>query len=107
MDIKPCSVRVAREPIRRFGGLDCRKPSKPDTALHSVPSETALTDKIATHEYTNVGRPRQKVGCDLFNFQNKKYIALIDYYSRYTEVAQLNSTLSSAVIIKIKEIDDR
>ena len=48
--------------------------------------------------------PYEKVGCDLFYFQNKTYLIVTDYYSHYPEIALLSSESSSQVIVKMKSI---
>lgn len=39
--------------------------------------------------------PWQKIGIDLFEFQRKVYMLVVDYYSKYIEIALLNSGFSS------------
>ena len=47
--------------------------------------------------------PWQVVGTDLFQWDDKNYLILVDYYSRYFEVLQLRSSTSSkSVIHKMK-----
>ncbi|XP_046571089.1 uncharacterized protein K02A2.6-like [Haliotis rubra] len=46
-------------------------------------------------------RPWQKVCADLFTWNNKEYIVLADYYSRFFKIDQLRSLSSSAVIRKL------
>lgn len=48
--------------------------------------------------------PWLKVGADLFHLQGKTYVAVVDYFSRYPELALLSSTSSAAVIVQIKSI---
>ena len=49
--------------------------------------------------------PFQKVGVDLCENRGEKYMILVDYYSRYIEIAQLGmGTSSQAVIKKLKEV---
>ncbi|CAM1322183.1 Uncharacterised protein r2_g3063 [Pycnogonum litorale] len=48
--------------------------------------------------------PWQKVGMDLFEYTNRKYLLIVDYLSRWIEVAQLRSTTSIAVIEHCKSI---
>lgn len=48
--------------------------------------------------------PHSEIGSDLFDFEGKKYLVLIDYYSRYIDVVLLQSTTSVAVIIAMKSV---
>eukprot|EP00118_Oscarella_pearsei_P023104 m.272463 g.272463 ORF g.272463 m.272463 type:complete len:1311 (+) comp40563_c0_seq3:40-3972(+) len=48
--------------------------------------------------------PWQKVATDLFDWRDHKYLLLIDYYSRYVEIAELPSTVSATVINRMKSI---
>ena len=43
-------------------------------------------------------RPWSKVGTDLFEFQGKYFLILVDYYSKFIEVAQLKHTTSLEII---------
>ena len=51
--------------------------------------------------------PWQKVATDLFQLKNQDYLLVVDYYSRYIEVAKLNSTTSQAIINHLKSIFSR
>ncbi|UYV71259.1 hypothetical protein LAZ67_8002419 [Cordylochernes scorpioides] len=42
-------------------------------------------------------RPWQKIGMDLFKFENKWYLVVIDYYSRFPEVVQLDRLTANVV----------
>ena len=48
--------------------------------------------------------PWQKVGSDLFMWKNSHYLLIIDYFSRYIEIAKLNSESSACVIKHMKSI---
>ena len=48
--------------------------------------------------------PWQKVGVDLFEYKKSSYIIIIDYFSRFIEIAKLTSTSSTAVITHMKSI---
>ena len=49
-------------------------------------------------------RPWQKVGTDIFEWKKCSYLLVIDYYSRYIEVAKLTSTTSRSVVQHLKSI---
>ena len=48
--------------------------------------------------------PWQKVGTVLFVWKRSTYLLVIDYYSRFIEVAELSSVKSESVILKLKKI---
>ena len=48
--------------------------------------------------------PWQKLGTDLFEWRHKHYLIVIDYYSRYVEIALLTSTTADEVIKHTKSI---
>ena len=52
-------------------------------------------------------RPWQKVATDLFEFQKSQYLLVIDYYSRFIEIAKLSTTTSTNVITHLKSIFSR
>lgn len=52
-------------------------------------------------------RPWQKVGVDLFTLNNSNYVLLVDYYSRFVEMAKLTPTRSEDVIVHLKSIFSR
>ena len=47
-------------------------------------------------------RPWEKVASDLFEFDKKQYLVVVDYYSLYPEVKHIPSTSSTAVIKGMK-----
>ena len=49
-------------------------------------------------------RPWQHIGADMMTFQNKEYLILMDYYSRYLEVVYTPTTTSKAIVEKMKNI---
>lgn len=48
--------------------------------------------------------PWYKVGMDMYEFENHHYILIVDYYSKYIEIALCKNTSSSEVITKVKSI---
>ena len=46
--------------------------------------------------------PWEKVASDIFDIQGKQYLVLVDYFSNFIEVEQLQSLSSTAVIRKLK-----
>lgn len=48
-------------------------------------------------------RPWQKVGMDLFEWSNKHYLLIIDFFSRYIEIAELRYTSAEVTVRAIKE----
>lgn len=46
--------------------------------------------------------PYGEVGCDLFEFIQKKYLMIVDYHARYFDAIELKSTTTSAVVSAIK-----
>ncbi|KAJ0174696.1 hypothetical protein K1T71_009804 [Dendrolimus kikuchii] len=51
--------------------------------------------------------PWHKVGSDIFEFKNKHFLLLVDYYSNFVEVCKLNDLTSNTVIQRMKEIFSR
>ena len=51
--------------------------------------------------------PWQIVGTDIFHWQNKDYLLVVDYYSRYWEVVRLGSMKAEYVITELKKIFSR
>lgn len=49
-------------------------------------------------------RPWEKLGSDLFFFENKWYLLVVDYHSRFIEVALLNNLRSSEVVMRMKSM---
>lgn len=49
-------------------------------------------------------RPWEKVATDLFEYKNKSYLLVVDYYSKFFEVCLLNNIRSETVITHMKSI---
>lgn len=52
-------------------------------------------------------RPWQRLGTDLFTWKENAYLLIVDYFSRYIEVARLTATTSLSVIAALKEAFSR
>ena len=57
-------------------------------------------EPMISHEIPS--RPWEKVGCDLFDFEDKHYLVCVDYYSDYFEVDRLFDKKGKEVISKLK-----
>ena len=67
-------------------------------AIHSQETkEPLMTSSFPT-------RPWERLGMDLFEYQGKMFLIVVDYYSRWIEVKQLHGHNSEAVIKSLKEI---
>ena len=49
-------------------------------------------------------RPWQRVGTDLFEWKKTDYLLVVDYYSRFIEIAKLTLTTAMGVISHLKSI---
>ncbi|XP_061178395.1 uncharacterized protein K02A2.6-like [Saccostrea echinata] len=52
-------------------------------------------------------RPWQKLGLDLFELNRKSFLTVVDYFSKFFEICELQSTTSSSIINKLKPIFSR
>ena len=59
-------------------------------------------EPLITSDFPN--RPWQTVGTDLFDYKGNQYLLLVDYFSRYIEIAKLTSTTSAAIVNHMKSI---
>ena len=61
------------------------------------PAEPVIPSKLPD-------RPWQKVASDLFELKGHPYLLVIDYFSRYVEVAKLSHTTSPDVIVHLQSM---
>ncbi|XP_062590681.1 uncharacterized protein K02A2.6-like [Saccostrea cucullata] len=52
-------------------------------------------------------RPWEMLGTDLFHLKNDNYLLVVDYFSRYVEIAKLKSTTSQSIVNHLKSIFTR
>ena len=52
-------------------------------------------------------RPWEKLATDLFEYKNKSYLLVVDYYSKFFEVSVLNNTKTETVIMHMKSMFSR
>ena len=57
-------------------------------------------EPMISHEIPS--RPWEKVGCDLFDFEDKHYLVCVDYYSDYFEVDRIFGKKGKEVISRLK-----
>lgn len=62
-------------------------------------------EELCPHDIPN--KPWLKVGTDLFWFNGNIYLLVVDYYSKFIEIVELKSTLSTSIINHIKGIFSR
>ncbi|XP_013407625.2 uncharacterized protein K02A2.6-like [Lingula anatina] len=67
---------------------DCIKCSEYQNRLPAEPLKPTVPPDL----------PYTEVGCDIFDFGAKKYLLLIDYYSKYIDVVELNAATTTATI---------
>ena len=49
-------------------------------------------------------RPWKRVGSDLFFWENETYLLVVDYFSRYIEVARLKVASAVTVVAALKDV---
>ncbi len=59
-------------------------------------------EPLISHERPDI--PWHKLGTDVFHFDDKNFILVVDYYSNYFEIAHLRDMSSKETIIKLKSI---
>ena len=52
-------------------------------------------------------RPWQRIGADLFHLNGNTYLLVVDYFSRYPDVAKLSTLTSQSVITALKAMFSR
>ena len=57
-------------------------------------------ETLKSHEIPS--RPWEKIGVDLFTYNNKEFLIIFDYYSNFWEINELSTTAAPAVIKKLK-----
>ncbi|XP_013412201.1 uncharacterized protein K02A2.6-like [Lingula anatina] len=73
---------------------DCIKCSEYQNRLPAEPLKPTVPPDL----------PYTEVGCDIFDFGAKKYLLLIDYYSKYIDVVELNAATTTATINAMKYV---
>ena len=73
------------------------------TCLHHA----SANQREPLHLHEIPSRSWQKVGTDLFDWNGKPHLIVVDYYSRYPEVSELRNTKARTVINKTKSIFSR
>ena len=64
-------------------------------------AKSQIREPIISYEIPDL--PWNKVGSDIFEFNSKKYLIVIDYYSKFLEIEELSSLMSSKVIQALKK----
>ncbi|KPJ13895.1 Retrotransposable element Tf2 155 kDa protein type 1 [Papilio machaon] len=62
-------------------------------------------ETLIPHEVPN--RAWLKIGADSFHFQGEKYLIVVDYYSKFVEVVQVESLRSDVIVNHLKNIFSR
>ena len=65
--------------------------------LSNNTAEAAITSELPD-------RPWQKLAADMFELKGEPFLLVVDYYSRYVEVAKLTNTTSPSVIVHLKSM---
>ena len=78
-------------PVKGCGACQKFRPAQP--------KETYKSDE----DIKEIG-PWDKVGVDLFVWENDAHLVVVDYYPNFPEISKLSSTSSESVITHIKSI---
>lgn len=62
-------------------------------------SRSQMSEELKSHKIKMI--PWNKVGCDLFELRGKKYLLIIDYYSKFLEIEKLGEDTSSSKVVDI------
>lgn len=54
--------------------------------------------------HTPPGRPWAKLGADIFTYKNTDYLLIVDYYSKYPEIAVMPDKTAASVISQMKQV---
>ena len=80
---------------------------KPDPARHASDCAVCMSyqpnqqkELMISHEILT--RPWEKVGCDLFDFEDNNYLVCVDYWSDYFEIDKICDKKGKEVISKLK-----
>ena len=65
-----------------------------------VPSKSLPREPLISHGIPQ--RPWSKLGMDIFTFNGKGYLLIVDYYSKYLEVSHLATKTTACVISHLK-----
>ncbi|KAI5751993.1 hypothetical protein M8J77_012766 [Diaphorina citri] len=68
----------------------------------NVHKDNNTKEEIMFHDVYEI--PWYKVGVDMFEFNGKHYVLVVDYYSKFIETALCSNTSSAVVIAHIKSI---
>ena len=93
-------IRRARESLFWIGMVrDITKIVTSCSVCAKVQNEQSK-EPLLSHELPD--RPWQRVGCDLFEFNNYSYMITVDYYSNFFEVDRLNDKKAPEIIRLLK-----
>ncbi|GFT07203.1 uncharacterized protein K02A2.6 [Nephila pilipes] len=104
-----------------FGIEKCKKRAREimywpgmNSDIETVVSECVICEKFkkANSEkplklHTVPYRPFEKMGVDIMDFGNISYLVVIDYYSKWIEIAELANKCADEVLIKLKTVFSR
>ena len=77
---------------------------RPNCQLHSMPEGTDTATGTTPFPDPFPELPRQKVGADLFEWKGTKYLLVVDYFSRFIEIARIIGKSSADKMQHMKSI---